>query len=106
MFLIQTIEIILSQGAPLVDVAAADGTDVNELYNILRQGALQLSIGSKSYLTQAPLMTMPLANTLNAEFAIATTATTDVAESSYLAAQGPCLYPFCVDQIARQAYQW
>lgn len=88
-FLVQTVEVILTTGVPLIDVVGATGAGANEMYDILRQGALTLTIGSKPYLIQGPLITMPLQNTFVAQFAISTTASTDVSESSYLAAGGP-----------------
>ncbi len=89
MFLVQTLEVILAHGSPLIDVAAATGTAANEMKAILESGAITFTIGSKPYLTQAPLMAMPFANQLDTEMAISVTTASDVGEASYVTAKGP-----------------
>lgn len=76
-FLIEAIEIqLFPGGVPSVFGAALAATQINDVYTVAQSGFLDLFIGSKSYLTEAPLGRFPPSNRLavNAAFADATTA--------------------------------
>lgn len=76
-FLIEAIEIqFFPGGVPSVFGAALAATQINDVYTVAQSGFLDLFIGSKSYLTEAPLGRFPPSNRLavNAAFADATTA--------------------------------
>lgn len=64
-FLAQSIEIYLLVDLDVVTVDNAADTDItppefaNDIYDVLESGHLNFAIGSKSYLTEAPLMRFP-----------------------------------------------
>lgn len=64
-FIIESIEIIIYPGVLPVNVSNTAATDAvvsnfqNDIYSIMKQGNLDLFIGSKSYLTEAPIGKFP-----------------------------------------------
>lgn len=74
-FLITSIEILLFPGVT-IDVATAAGSKfADDCYTILKSGWLELFIGSKTYLREAPLMQFPPAVRLYAAFGASDTTT-------------------------------
>ena len=68
-FLVQSIQIWFEPGAavlPTIDGAAAQSAFINDVWKVMRQGAyVELTIGSKTYFTEAPLARFPCANRLS-----------------------------------------
>ena len=75
-FLIEQIEVqFFPGGVPSVFGAQAAATQINDVYTVAQSGFLDLFIGSKSYLTEAPIGRFPASNRLavNAAFSDQTT---------------------------------
>lgn len=82
-FLIESVEIYLFPG---VVVGADTAIDLapefsNDMYDFIKAGSLKLTIGSKTYLQEAPLGRFPPKTRLNGWGALATT---DAAQSKYI----------------------
>lgn len=86
-FLITGIEVDFFPGEdPLQE--AVDNDFINDVYAFYKTGALILTIGSKDYVQQAPLMKFPPSHRLAVDAAAATTATTTTIEFAYATACG------------------
>ena len=93
MFLIQSIEIMLlpsgavnSTALPSVGAAAdAASALVNDIYNVGKSGWLELFIGSKPYLREAPLMRFPPKVKLDGFAGVTSTLTAGAATMSQIA---------------------
>jgi hypothetical protein len=85
-FLIQSIEIHIMPAITPSNIGAAPGVKggefTNDMYAISTTGYLNLFIGSKSYLTEAPLMKFPPKTYLNG-MASASDSTTAAANAAY-----------------------
>ena len=75
-FLVQSIEVFFLPAPAVGPVTVAAGTTdlsvsvfTNDVYSVLRAGALDFFIGSKSYLQEAPLLRFPPKTRLKPEFA-------------------------------------
>lgn len=92
-FIIETIEIEFFPGSvPSVFGAATALSQINDVYTFSQNGFLDLFIGSKSYLTEAPLGRFPSSNRLavNAAVTDASTAGANLqTRSGYAALGGP-----------------
>lgn len=75
-FLIECIEVqFYPGGVPSVFGAPAANTQVNDVYTVATSGWLDLFIGSKSYLTEAPIGRFPSTNRLAVQSAFADAST-------------------------------
>lgn len=80
-FLVQSIEVYFFPANTVGPVTIKDGTGVvvvesefaNDVYQVLRAGALDFFIGSKSYLQESPLLRFPPKTRLDTEFATSQT---------------------------------
>lgn len=102
-FLVQAVEVHYysstdpyTSGIDFSDAAAGAnagaGDQANDVYRVLKEGSLVLRIGSKDYVTQAPLVVMPASNKFVAQFAVASGNAVVVAETDvggYMAPAGP-----------------
>lgn len=91
-FLIETIELYLFPGS-LVNVAASAATNLpqqaDDMYAFAKSGFLDLFIGSKSYLTEAPLGRFPASTGLRVDQSLAGTFTApNMVKSEYAAMTG------------------
>ncbi len=91
-FLIETIELYLFPGVP-IDTVATTATNTakqaDDLYAFAKSGYLDLFIGSKSYLTEAPLGRFPCSTGLRIDAAISGVFTApNMAKSEYAAMTG------------------
>ena len=93
-FVIESVEIqFFPGGLPSVFGAPTAAAQVNDVYTLSQSGFLDLFIGSKSYLTEAPLGRFPPSNRLavNTAFADASTAGANLqTRSGYASFAGPC----------------
>ncbi len=100
MFLIQGISVEWYPGQtsapPVLTRADAATGALNDMYAVFRSGVFSLSIGSKNYLTQSPLMSLPPRSHYNAATAV-TSATTAAAALQTIVqipfADGPVFMP-------------
>lgn len=79
-FLLETIEILFFPGVNPVTLDAAANAEsefTNDVYTISKSGYLELFIGSKPYLQEAPIGRFPGKTRLEAEFAVASSTTAD-----------------------------
>lgn len=88
-FLVQTIEVYLIHNDDPVTYATGDGHTANDVYNVLKTGSLEFTIGSKPYAQVGPLLRMPPANRYAAEFAISDQTADTESEAMYMSAAGP-----------------
>lgn len=91
-FLVETIELYLFPGS-LIDVAATAATNLpqqaDDMYAFAKSGYLDLFIGSKSYLTEAPLGRFPASTGLRIDSAVSGTFTApNMTKSEYAAMTG------------------
>jgi hypothetical protein len=88
-FVIETVELYFFSGSPVSSSLAADNNahQADDLYQFISHGYLDLFIGSKSYLTEAPLGRFPASTGLRVEGGIATGAAT-VGKNEYATSTG------------------
>lgn len=94
-FLVQSVQIWFEPGAavtPTLDDQIAQTQFINDVWKVMKQGAyVELTIGSKTYFTEAPLARFPCANRLAVTAAIADTTTAGASgenSAGYAAASG------------------
>ena len=80
-FLIQGIGIDFLSGLDVVTGPIADSSvgQLNDFWAVMKRGVFTLNIGSKDYLTTAPLMTLPPRSHIDGEAAVATSLTAGAA---------------------------
>lgn len=97
-FLVTSIEILFFPGSAIdtfATVAAAAPAQADDVYTFSKSGWLDLFIGSKSYLTEAPMGVFPSKNRLSIDAALASnSATVGEIKSEYAAMAGQ---PFVLD---------
>lgn len=81
-FLAQTIEVLLFPDATVAQTGAAISAFLNDTYLVSKSGYLDLFIGSKSYLTEAPIGRFPSKTGLNVAPALADTSTAGASQIS------------------------
>ena len=91
-FLIETLEIYFFPGVP-VDTIATTATNTpkqaDDMFTFIQNGYLDLFIGSKSYLTEAPLGRFPASTGMRLDSSLSGTfAAPNMAKSEYAAPQG------------------
>ena len=81
-FLVESIEIVLFPGLSPSTIGAASANDfANDVYAFSKGGYVNFFIGSKSYLTEAPMGRMPPKNALHGWAAIADTTSAGAAQA-------------------------
>ncbi len=94
-FLVECIEImVLPNGLPVtgtIDPASEVPTFTNDVYSILRNGALEFEISGKTYIKQSPLMCFPPSSRLHSNHALTdstTASTTQLTAADYASGAG------------------
>lgn len=89
-FLLQSIELLFLPGGTIgsISAAAAASTFMDDVYSFAKNGWLELFIGSKSYLIEAPLGRFPAKTQLRTESSVTTTVAGDQVQNAYAAMIG------------------
>ena len=94
-FLVESIEVCIFPGLSPSTIGAASANDFsNDVYAWSKGGYFNFFIGSKSYLTEAPLGRLPPKNALHGWSALADTTTAGAAQSRKVSYASPAGQPF------------
>ena len=93
-FLVETMEIMFFSGASIdtAAVAAATQSQAADVYAFAKSGYLDFFIGSKSYLTEAPLGRFPSSTSIRVDAALTGTFTAPVSQKTQYAAMSGLIY--------------
>lgn len=85
-FVITGIQVEILPGDAINGIALANFAD--DVYDVLKGGALELTIGSKNYIVQGNLMKFPPVNRLSVEAAVSETTTASIIHVEYAQSAG------------------